>query len=209
MSTETVCTECLEGFPKINGSICRKCGKPCQRSVDGCRDCTGKTLHFSLARSGGSYAGSLKEAIHHLKYKNGKKIAPYLAQFVSDCASDLVDNVSAVAFVPLTGYKEAKRGYNQSRLIAEELSLLYNKPLYRDLVKVRNIPEQNKLGLADRSSNVKGAFRAKTQAPGRMLLVDDVYTTGSTVSECALALKKMGASEVFVLTVARTPLDGR
>ncbi|HZD60259.1 MAG TPA: ComF family protein [Anaerolineae bacterium] len=208
-STEVVCTECFESFPKISGTICRRCGKPCRRTVDECRDCTGKILHFSLARSGGSYAGSLKEAIHHLKYKNGKKIALYLARFIADCSSELMDNVGAIAFVPLTRYKEAKRGYNQSKLIAQELSLLFNKPLYRDLVKIRDIPEQNKLGLADRSSNVKGVFVAKAQVSGRMLLVDDVYTTGSTVNECAIALRKAGASEVLVVTVARTPLEGR
>lgn len=208
-STEVICAECLDSFLRIHGNICRKCGKPCQRSVDECRDCAGRTLHFSLARSGGSYAGSLKEAIHHLKYKNGKRLAPYLARFVSDCASDLVNDVDAIAFVPLTGYRKAKRGYNQSELIAEELSLLYSKPLYEGLVKTRNVSEQNKLGLADRHTNIKGAFTAKTRVPGSILLVDDVYTTGSTVSECALALKKMGAPEVFVLTVARTPLDSR
>lgn len=209
VSAEAVCVECLESFPKIHGNICRKCGKPCQRSVDNCRECTGKILHYSIARSGGNYTGSLKEAIHCLKYRNGKKIAPYLARFVSDYAAELVDSVGIIAFVPLTGYKEAKRGYNQSRLIAEELSRFYNKPLYRDLVKVRNSPEQNKLGLADRASNVKGVFAAKTRISDRVLLIDDVYTTGSTVNECALALKRIGAPEVFVLTVARTPLEGR
>jgi len=208
-SAEAICSGCLEKFPVINGNICRKCGKPCQRDVDTCRDCAGRTLHFSFARSGGSYTGNLKEAIRHLKYKNGKRIAPYLARFVEGRVSELVNDIDEIAFVPLTRFKEAKRGYNQSWLIAKELSLLYNKPLYSGLVKTKNIPEQNKLGLADRSGNIKGAFMAKTGVSGKVLLIDDVYTTGSTASECALALKKMGASEVFVLTIARTPLENK
>lgn len=208
-STDAICAGCLSVFSKIDGSVCRKCGKPCQREVGECRDCAGKTLHFSLARSGGNYTGYLKEAIHHLKYRNGKNIAPYLARFASDCVLEFIDKIDAIAFVPLTRHKEAKRGYNQARLIAQELSLIHNKPLYDGLTKTRKTPEQNKLGLTGRSTNVKGAFAANTRAPGNILLVDDVYTTGSTVNECALALRKMGASEVLVMTIARTPLESR
>lgn len=208
-SDEAICVCCFETLPRINGSICMKCGKPCHRTVDECRECSGKRLHFSLARSGGSYKDGLKKAIHELKYKNGKKLVPHLAKFVSTSASDLIRDADAIAFVPLSKRKEAKRGYNQSKLIADELSLIFNKPMYHGLVKVKEIPEQNKLGLAGRSANVRGAFTATSPIRGKIILIDDVYTTGSTVNECALALRKAGAREICVVTVTRTPLIGR
>lgn len=209
VSKEVLCSDCMGGFPKIDGSICLKCGKPCQRDVDGCRECSHKTLYFSRARSGGMYKGPLKEAIHQLKYKNGKGLSPYLARFISDAAGSLMSAVDATTYVPLSSYKESLRGYNQSRLIAQEISHLFSKPLLSDLVKTHTIPEQNKLGLADRPHNIKGAFAVKNPMSGRLLLIDDVYTTGSTVNECARVLLEAGAEEVFVLTVARTPLEGR
>ena len=119
-----------------------------------------------------------------------------------------MDAVDAVAFVPLSKLKESGRGYNQSGLLAKELARRHDKPLYTGLAKVKNIPEQHRLGFARRGENVKGAFRAFGKVPERVLLIDDVYTTGSTASECAGALKQRGAAVVYVLTVARTPLDG-
>ena len=211
-SKQTLCDRCMDSFPKIDGSICLKCGKPCQREVGSCRECAHKTLHFSRARSAGIYAGSLKEAVHQLKYKNGKRLSPHLARFILGVAGDFIDDIihdiDVIACVPLSRYKEAKRGYNQSRLIAQELSVSLNKPLSNCLIKTHTTPEQNKLGLADRPRNIKGAFAVKSPIYGKVLLIDDVYTTGSTVSECARVLLQAGAEGVFVLTVARTPFAG-
>ncbi len=211
-SKQALCDPCLDSFPKINGSICLKCGKPCQREVDGCSECSHKTLYFTRARSGGMYEGSLKEAIHQFKYKNGKRLSPYLARFISKAADEFVEriihDIDIIACVPLSGYKEAKRGYNQSRLIAQELSVLFNRPFHDCLIKTRTTPEQNKLGLADRPRNIKGAFAVKGPLHGKVLLIDDVFTTGNTVSECARVLLDAGVKEVSVLTIARTPLTG-
>lgn len=206
-SKAPLCASCADGFSRITSPVCEKCGKPCERPVADCRECRGKHLHFTLARSGGAYTGSLKSAIHSLKYKNGKRLAAYLSRFVDDEAGRLMEAVDAIAFVPLSKLKEAERGYNQSGLLARHLARRYNKPLYTKLAKVKNIPEQHRLGFAQRGDNVKGAFRAFGKVPERVLLIDDVYTTGSTASECASALKQRGAAVVYVLTVARTPLD--
>lgn len=205
-SPEPLCESCFTSLPRISGTICAQCGKPYQQAVNRCSECSGKSFSFSQVRSAGLYAGTLKEAIHHLKYKNGKKLAPQLAGIISSCASDIMGDADVVAFVPLTSYKEATRGYNQSKLIAQELARKHDKPLYANLKKIRDIPEQNKLGLSERPGNVRGAFSAVSPVHGNVILIDDVFTTGSTANECALALKNAGASKVFVLTVARTPL---
>ncbi|OFW31938.1 MAG: hypothetical protein A2074_04190 [Candidatus Aquicultor primus] len=207
-SKAPLCASCADSFSRITGPVCEKCGKPCVRPVADCRECRGKHLHFTRARSGGAYTGSLKSAIHSLKYRNGKRLVAYLSLFIDDEAGHLMDAVDAVAFVPLSKLKESGRGYNQSGLLAKELARRHDKPLYTGLAKVKNIPEQHRLGFARRGDNVKGAFRAFGKVPERVLLIDDVYTTGSTASECAGALKQRGAAVVYVLTVARTPLDG-
>jgi len=206
-SKEPLCAGCLQAFSRITGAVCERCGKPCVRAVTRCRECSPKRLHFSRARSAGVYTGTLKEAIHSLKYRNGRRIAPYLGRFLDEEAVDLMDDIDSIAFVPLDRVKEAKRGYNQSRLLAEDLSRRYHKPLFTGLIKIRKVPEQHNLGFAERGRNVKGAFRTVAGAAGQVLLIDDVYTTGSTASECAKALKKAGAGGVYVLTIARTPLD--
>jgi len=207
-SKEVICSGCIDSFPKITGHICKKCGKPCLREFNDCNECRGKKFHFTSARSGGIYSGSLKEAIHQLKYKNGKMLAPYLAEFASNSAADIIDDVDMVAYVPLTRKKEVRRGYNQAELLAAALSSRFEKPIYRGLTKVKDVPEQNKLGLTERPKNVSGAFGTCGNVSGNILLVDDVYTTGSTLNECAKALKESGASEIVVLTVARTSLTG-
>ncbi len=113
----------------------------------------------------------------------------------------------AVAFVPLYAAKKRKRGFNQSQVLAAGLGRRLHKPLLsRCLVRIRRTPSQTNLTAADRLTNVKGAFEARWLRwvqDKRVLLIDDVMTTGATVSECALALKQGGAAQVSVLTAAR------
>lgn len=200
-SQDPICATCFASFPRINR----------QNSTTGtATDSARVDCDFDKVRSGGLYSGALKEAIRILKYKNGRRLAPQLADFISESTSDLMADLDAVAYVPLSPSKEARRGYNQSKLIAKELARIFGKPLYTGLAKTKPVAEQNKLGLSERAQNVKGAFCARVPIPGLAIgLVDDVFTTGSTTSECALELKKAGASKVYVLTVAKTPLEGR
>ncbi|HEY3375725.1 MAG TPA: ComF family protein [Candidatus Aquicultor sp.] len=205
-SSQPICRSCLQAFPRIGEVTCSRCGKPTEKPVQQCQECNNKDFHFAQARAGGIYTGLLKDAIHNLKYRNGKRLVSQLAEFTARSTGHFLSDADAIAFVPLTRRKEAVRGYNQSKLLAVRLAASFDKPLYSGLVKTKDITEQNKLGLTDRAGNVAGAFSARIPVTGRVVLIDDVFTTGSTASECAAALRAAGAAEVCVVTVARTPL---
>jgi ComF family protein len=168
-----------------------------------------KPLSFASARAAFVFDGTVKELIHRLKY--GKKVhisrplalvaARSLASFITDCRADLVIPV------PLHRKRLRQRGFNQAVLVADVFAKTWHLPLSRNnLCRIRWTEPQIHLSYNDRLNNVRGAFAVKNPAQvegQRLILVDDVYTTGSTVAECAKVLKKAGAGEVFVATIAR------
>jgi len=115
--------------------------------------------------------------------------------------------LDAITPVPLHPEREVQRGFNQAKVLAQELAKLKNIPIIeRSLVKVKNTPPQTSLEAVDRQKNLRGAFEVihSEEIEGKvLLLVDDVFTTGSTIQECSLALKKAGAKEIRALTLAQ------
>jgi len=164
---------------------------------------------FTSARAAFVFDGTVKELIHRLKY--GKKVhisrplalqaARHLAPFITESGAELIIPV------PLHGKRLRQRGFNQAVLIAGVFAKAWHLPLSRNnLCRIRWTEPQIHLSFNDRVNNVRGAFAVNdpSQIAGRRLvLVDDVYTTGSTVAECAKVLKKAGAGEVYVATIAR------
>lgn len=144
------------------------------------------------------------------KFHNLPILADGIARFVFDCCQKeeaLWWGVDAIIPVPLHPKRERARGYNHAQIIARKLSALTGiEMLKKRLVKVKNVPPQMTLSLADRVRSVKGAFVVEKEEGVRgktLLLVDDVYTTGATVCECASALIDAGAEDVRALTVAQ------
>jgi ComF family protein len=227
-NVDVICRECLHEFPRLTGETCNCCGSPLKPTkttqanqpttacaIQECAKCHGKDIRFASAKSAGIYKGSLKTAIHQLKYKNGKALAPYLAHFMHESEHTCIESTNAITYVPITKRKEAYRGYNQSQLVAKELSKLTGLPCSNLLLRLHDNEEQNKSKLSARSSNVAGAFAANNRANTRsitgkkILLIDDVLTTGSTVNECSRMLIEAGFKEIHVFTIARTPFhDG-
>lgn len=207
-----LCPECLEGAGPINGPICGCCGQPFATAggMDHlCSNCILSPPQFAAARSALRYEKSTRELIHAFKY--GYKVmlrrpisllaAPQLESFVAGFAPELI------LPVPLHKRRLRQRGFNQSLLIAELFSGRWNIPLSRNnLRRTRWTEPQVSLSAAERAENVMGAFSlAKPElfAGKRVLLVDDVYTTGSTVKECSRVLQRDGEAVTAVLTVAR------
>lgn len=159
---------------------------------------------FIAARSAFIYEGPALEAVHRLKYAGDVSLAGPLAKCLLGSIS--FEGPFTVVPVPLFPGKLRKRGFNQSLLIARELSRLTGSPLdFTRLKRVRDTGQQVGLKADERKRNVKGAFTIIDAAAfkgRRALLVDDVATTGATLNECAKVLKAAGA-EVFALTVAR------
>ncbi|GAB6182961.1 ComF family protein [Thermodesulfovibrio hydrogeniphilus] len=150
----------------------------------------------------GSYEGVLKEAIHCFKYAGVKRVGIKLGELLSRIQPPQIDVLIAV---PVSKRKLIQRGFNQSAILSKVLSCKWNLPLnLTALIKIRETVDQASLDAMDRIENVKNAFLCKENLKNlRIALVDDVVTTGATLTECARALKKAGASEVHAITIAR------
>jgi competence protein ComFC len=158
---------------------------------------------FESARAPLRYEGVGKEIVHALKYRGYKKIVPRLAtplllQIIDDGRFD------AVVPVPLHRSRLRKRGFNQAELLARSVAAEINAPLSDTLKVVRSTRDQVELSAAQRRANVAGAYRAGAPLRGQVLLIDDVFTTGATMSACASTLMRAGAQEVHALSLCRT-----
>jgi competence protein ComFC len=199
------CSDCQQKIERIQGTICACCGEP-SNSSEVCRSCKGHPVHFSALRSFGIFSGPLREALHTLKYQHNIGIGESLSKHLIEIYNDLNWDVDLVAPVPLGKQRLKERGYNQSSLLGIPFAYAIQKPYRADILqKARETLSQVSLSRSERRQNVAGAFKAnERQVRGKVILViDDVTTTGSTISACAQALCEAGASAVLGLTLAR------
>ncbi len=215
--TGTLCDRCVASFLPIPEPVCPVCGRPREGSV--CRTCerfateTGAVFAFDRACAGAIYVGALRHAVHLLKYRDKEQLGGTLGAFlanrlvVEELLSD-PDTIDVVAFVPMHPSRERSRGYNQARLLAEPVAQLLGVPLLLGNGIVRAHKTAQQVGLTDkaRRGNITAEAFAVSDpsviAGKRILLVDDVFTTGATVSACAATLKKSGAAMVQVAALA-------
>lgn len=150
------------------------------------------------------FGGPLRTALHQLKYQGRADLGPRLGRMLCDAAEEQ-GPFDAIVPIPLTHARLVERGYNQAALLAREVARQLGCPLITDrLARRRFAGSQTKLARAERSENVRGAFQSRP-LQGRVLLIDDVTTTGATFAEAAQALREAGASEVVALALCRTP----
>lgn len=195
-----LCHPCERGVRWITAPICARCGRPTRRAVPACRDCKGHGLAFRLARAAAVYAGPARDALKAFKLSGERRHAHALARPMLSAADGLRADV--ITFVPATRAALLARGFNPAEELGRRIAASCGLPLSPLLEKVRETADQTGLGREDRRANLAGAFRAAA-ARGRVLLVDDVYTTGATADACAAALREAGAVGVDVLTFAR------
>ena len=218
-----VCPDCLDSICPIRGSVCSICGErvlstyahPDDDGLRRCPVCRRVDRPFERAIAYGSYDSGLRELIHLLKYNGVRPAATVLGRMLAEAWKTVDCNfeppVVLVVPVPLFKGKRRERGFNQSELIARAALKRYQGHPLRlapDLLK-RVRPTHSQIGLTShqRRENLRGAFvvtRAEEVIGREIVLVDDVYTTGTTATECARVLRKAGASKVWVATVART-----
>lgn len=207
-----ICRSCWEGIKTTFPSYCLCCGRFFEGSGEPhlCQNCLKKRPPFSYQRSCTRYKGKFKDIIILLKYRHFQVLGKDLAQFVYRVLGEKDElwwGVEVMIPVPLHPKRKRQRGFNQAQLIVKELSRLKHIEIVEEcLVKNRNTPPQTLLDEEEREKNVSGAFGIKKgeNIKGKVvLLVDDVYTTGSTIRECSSVLKEAGAKEVRAITLAQ------
>ncbi|PYS04580.1 MAG: hypothetical protein DMG15_08510 [Acidobacteria bacterium] len=182
--------------------FCPKCGEPAPAIEGLCGFCRRGEHAFDFARSALLFTHTLREMIHHLKYADRVSLANQLGDILNECRRREPFTGSLVIPVPLHRSRERERGFNQAELIATRLGLPMASRLVR---RKKDTPSQTGLTRNERKRNLSGAFEVRQKMSGTVIVVDDVYTTGSTMNEIARALKRAGADRVEVLTVARVP----
>ena len=212
-----VCEPCLAKIVPLDGILCRVCGEKLfssyTESDEGalCGMCRRAQPHFRRAVAYGAYEGALRDVVHLFKYDGVRSAGKLLGKLLHEAASAMAlpDSVIVVP-VPLWSGKRHARGFNQAEAIARTfLSFHASSSIQLDtsvLVRTRETASQTGLTRHQRRANVRGAFAVvkPDKVKGRsILVVDDVMTTGTTAGECARVLRRAGAKEVFVATVAR------
>lgn len=201
-----LCFKCQQEIKLISGQICERCGIPVNPKQILCNECLNEEPPFAALRSLASYEGIIRECIHSLKYDHNQALGEFFADDLAGVVRHEGWVLDLVMPVPLNPIRKEERGYNQSALLARPIALALELPFTTfGLKRIRNTPSQVELTAQERKINVRGAFEAEPEIVRgkRVLLVDDVTTTGSTLKECSIALIKGGALQVFCLTLAR------
>ena len=206
-----LCPACLESVQAVPTPVCRRCGTP-GRSPALCPHCQGGDFQVNAIRAAGIYRHPLSTAIDQLKYQGQPNLAQPLARLMSDYWLGREVSADLVAAVPLHEDRLRERGFNQSELLAERFCRRTGLPLLAPgpLIRTRATRQQVSLNAAERQNNMAGAFAwtGPHLAGAKVLLIDDVATSGATLEACGGALRQAGAAKVWALTVARAVGDG-
>ncbi|MCK4307540.1 ComF family protein [candidate division WOR-3 bacterium] len=204
---KSICDECWGSIQVVTPPFCERCGKPSEESV--CNECIEYPHEFTRARALGEYKDVLSSLIRLFKYSHklsiGRKLGGMLSTVLKN--DEIMNYSDALIAVPLYPVRERARGYNQSDIIAREVSNYTGIPkLNGILCRIRPTKSQTELSKEKRKLNVKDAFMVKADEQikwKKLVLIDDVCTTGATLDECAKELYQAGANEVYALVVAR------
>lgn len=192
------------------GSIC----KSCQGDLPVCGQIKNRGEFFSAAAAPLYYEGSVRKALHRYKFSGKRGYCVGFSELMADCVRrELSDRFDVVTWVPVSAKRLRKRGYDQSKLLAERTAERLGAPVVRALKKTRHTKANSTLeGRESRAANILGAYEVTQRelvAGKRVLLIDDIFTTGATMSECARMLLMAGAGDVVCAAVAAARRNNR
>jgi ComF family protein len=206
LNNEYTCEDCRLLYT-INTKTCDICGKEVEEISNRCLGCLHKHVHYSKLVYAFNYKDIVRKRIIEYKFRNKKYLFRCFAENLSKKLVQLNIKFDIIIPVPIHRKRLRKRGYNQSYLIAKEVSkILNNKLVYNLLFKIKNTVPQRILNEKQRRQNVKQAYAVKDNQKIKnkvILLIDDIFTTGATVDECSKKLREAGAKDVIVATIAR------
>lgn len=196
-----LCEKCKKTVEFNDGAVCPHCGR--RTSYDFlCLECKAEAPLFDKARSAIIYDGGGKLLVQRFK-KGSPYLKDYFAELMAKKCADF-EGTEGLLFVPMTAKAKRRRGYNQSKLLANSLSKLTKLPVINAITKIKETPQQKSLSKSDREANLKGCFKVDGEKikGKKLILVDDVLTTGATANTLCSLLKNHGADKVYFLTVA-------
>ena len=201
-----ICDTCKKELTPIK-SYCMKCGKHVQQETEYCDQCREVSHSYSRGRCLLPYEGKVKKSIYRFKYGNRQEYAKAYAQLMAAEMGDFIQNCKADALlpVPLHARRQQKRGYNQATLLAKALGSLYGIPVRSHLIRrTKNTIPQKKLTFSQRQNNLKRAFKFTRNDVklNTIIIIDDIYTTGSTIDAIARLCQEKGIEQIYFLTIA-------
>lgn len=208
ISIEGICKQCIGKIQYVQEPLCKKCGKPIKdEQEEYCLDCKEKKRSFDQGKALWIHRTPVKQAIYKYKYHNRRIYSRIFAEELYRVYQDKLLRWDVQAIIPIPLHKKRKkmRGFNQTEEIAKKLEEKTGIPMLPDLlVRVKATVPQKKLESQKRNENISNAFRIRRgrEIPRRILLIDDIYTTGSTINEAAKILKLAGAEHVYFLTIS-------
>ncbi len=200
------CLKCSSETKIISPPYCLVCGFEVYDRGSSCKHCLTTPPSYNALRSWAIFTGPVRNAIHRLKYRRDIAMGDALARPMIDIIAKEEWEVDLVVPVPLGVARTVERGYNQAALLARPIAMATGRDYEPSVLKrIRETRSQVGLSLAERYSNVSGAFVGNSSrlADKRVLLVDDVATSGATLGSCSLALRRAGARDIFCITLAR------
>lgn len=202
-----VCRSCIRKIKYIKEPRCRICGKQLFDEVQMlCTDCESRKHIFDYGFSLYDY-NSMKKSIYRFKYNGRSEYSQFYAEDIYKHLKEEIEAMEADSIIPIPVHvtKQRQRGYNQAQLIAKELSRLTGIPMYTNVVKrVKKTVPQKELDIRGRQNNLKKAFNIATNVVklNKTILIDDIYTTGTTLDAVALLLKQNGVKDVSFITLS-------
>jgi ComF family protein len=198
---DALCVRCRGALVRIAPPLCERCGSPGAWPVRRCAECAGRRLGFATARAAVVYDERARRLVLAWKERGRRTLARLAADLVAETVA--WPDVDALAAVPSDPERRRDRGDAPAERLAQELGALWELPVRPLLRRTRAGPRQRGQRLADRRRNVRGVFSTVAQAPRRVVLVDDIYTSGATAAACATELRRAGARRVDVVSLAR------
>lgn len=204
---ELCCPACRNVPEYVTEPVCKKCGKPIENEqAEYCYDCKKHPRVFVQGKALWIYKKQIKQSMYRFKYQNRQEYARYYGSEIVRVYGEWIrrNKIEAIVPIPLHRTRKRQRGYNQAELLAKEIGRQMQVPVYANLLKrVRKTKAQKNLNDAERKNNLKKAFKTQENNVqlNHILLVDDIYTTGSTMNEAATELQKAGIEQIYCISI--------